>query len=142
VGGVREALEFIVSHQQPRDLVFFDIFAAPTVAYYCLLKRPYAISLHYGWQPKDWIVGKVNAAKIRTAALKPLSSQTGIWLVAETSPYARGWPPGSFPSLVPYWQQLAWRLQDLRSCSLAYITERVELFRFAPTLLLRHESRR
>jgi hypothetical protein len=142
VGGVREALEFIALHQQPRDLVFFDMFAAPTVAYYCLLKRPYAISLHYGWQPKDWIVGKLDAAKIRTAASQPLASQAGIWLVAETFPYARGWPPGSFLGVVPYWQQLVWRLEDRRSCSLAYITERVELFRFGPNLLLGHESRR
>jgi hypothetical protein len=135
VGGVREALQIIAAQHQPQDLVFCDVYAAPTVAYYRLLKKNYTLSLKYGWQPDEWIEGEVDDNKVRTMAFQSLTlREKSIWLIAETNPYARSWRPGIFPGVLLYWQKLTRHLRELRPCPKAYITGRVQLLKFGPQL--------
>ncbi len=138
MGGVREALKLIAAQQHSQDLVYCDIFAAPTVAYYRLLKRPYALSLQYGWQPEKWIEGEVNVGKINITLLR----EESIWLVAETLQYARIWQPApKFTGVLPYWQKLTEGLREVLPCLTVYINERVQLLRFSPQLALGEKSK-
>ena len=128
-GGVREALKYVAAHQQQDDLVFFDSYAASTIAYYELLGRPYARSLSYGLNPPDWIEGKISQWKIRPKEVTVfIPRDKRSWLVAETVDYARG----PLPHILPYWQRVSGALEGTHRGIGAYATNRVQVKGFEP----------
>jgi len=131
VGGVREGLQYIAAQQQSGDLVFFDTFAAPTIAYYRLLGRPYAVSLTYGLHPEDWIEGKVDDPKLQAKDVLPfIPPGRRIWLVAEAVDYVRG----PLTNTHPYWYDVAVALDTHRASISSFITERVQVVGFYPRI--------
>ena len=123
-GGVREGLKYVAAHQQQDDLVFFDSYAASTIAYYKLLGRPYARSLSYGVNPTDWIEGKMSQRKIRPKEVNGfIPRDKRSWLVAETVDYARG----PLPDPLPYWQRISVALEGTHRLIGAYATKRVQV---------------
>jgi hypothetical protein len=128
VGGVREGLQFIAARQQPGDLVFFDTYAAPTIYYYRLLGRPYAMGLSYGLPAEEWIEGKVNRRQLNHEFLMPLvPGDQGVWLLAETTDYARSPVAG----ILPYWREFGERLESERGRGQVLITDRVQVQGFS-----------
>jgi hypothetical protein len=128
-GGVREGLKYVAAHQQQGDLVFFDSYAAPTIAYYKLLGRPYARSLSYGVNPTDWIEGKMSQWQIRPEEVNGfIPRDERIWLVAETVDYARG----PLPDTKPYWNRILVALERTHRVIGAYATNRVQVEGFEP----------
>lgn len=128
VRGVREGLKFIAARQQPGDLVFFDTYAAPTIYYYRLLGRPYAMGLSYGLPAEEWIEGKVNRRHLNPEFLMPLVPEDhGVWLLAETLDYARSPVAG----VLPYWRQFGQRLGMNRGRRQVLITDRVQVQSFS-----------
>lgn len=92
VGGVREALQYIHRHQQPGDLVYFDSYAAPTIEYYRLLGRAFALELSYGLPPEECIEGNIqkkweNLSVHHFVAMMPPEKR--VWILIETIDYAR-----------------------------------------------------
>lgn len=129
VGGVREGLKYIAAHQQPGDLVFFDTFAAPTIAYYRLLGRPYAVNLSYGLQPEEWIEGRVDYHKLRPENVLPfIPPENRVWLIAEAADYVRG----SVPNNLQYWEDIVLAMGALRTPISSYVTPRVKVVGFYP----------
>ena len=128
VGGIREALEYINVHQQPGDLIFFDTYAAPTILYYRLLARPYAMNVQYGLRLEEWEEGSVKWSDIKLEDLLAMIPSDGrIWLVAETVDYARG------PVVIalPYWKKLEQGLAAQRKIIGSYISDRVQVRGFS-----------
>jgi len=129
LGGVREGLKYIAAHQQSGDLVFFDTYAAPTIAYYRLLGRPYAVNLHYGLHPEEWIEGKVDDGKLEAEDVLPfIPPGRRIWLVSETIDYVRG-PVTDVPQ---YLEDIVVSLDAHRTPISSYITDRVRVIGFYP----------
>jgi hypothetical protein len=128
VGGVREGLKYVFDRQQPGDLVFVDVYAAPTVYYYGLLNRPYARDLHYGMKPEKWIEGEVLDLTLKPEDVLPLiPSDRRVWLVAESMDYVRG-PLGK---VINYWALVEDELNANRAPMSAYITDRVRVRGFS-----------
>jgi hypothetical protein len=131
VGGVREALQFIVSHQHPQDVVLCDSYAIPTIAYYQLLNRPDAVSVRCELNVKEWSWGRVDPWQLKSERLLPLiTPEKLVWLVAETLDYARA----GVTQVLPYWQQLTERLRGERDLIACYTTERVQVWGFSRRL--------
>lgn len=128
IAGVREALQYISAHQQPGDLVFFDTFTAPTVFYYRLLGRPYAVNLRYGLKPEEWEEVKVDMENLQNEdLLAMIPADQRVWLVAETVDYARG----PVVQVLPYWKELGRSLAATRKMFWVYNSDRVQLQGFS-----------
>ncbi len=130
VGGVREGLQFVAVRQQPQDLVLGDSFALPTIAYYRLLNRPYALNLNSPLKVEEWSWGRVDPWKLKYEVLLPLISEGArVWLVGETLDYARA----GVTEVLPYWQSLTEHLSAQRKLLASYTTERVQVRGFSPS---------
>jgi len=131
VGGVRDGLKYVFDRQQPGDLVFVDVYAAPTVYYYGLLNRPYAKDLHYGMKPEKWIEGEVHDYALRPEDVLPLiPSERRVWLVAESMDYVRA----PVPIEMDYWARVEDKLDASRARIATYATERVLVIGFYPSI--------
>lgn len=129
VGGVREGLKYVYDRQQPGDLVFVDVYAAPTVYYYILLNRPYAKDLHYGMKPEKWIEGEVHDFALKPEDVLPLiPSERRVWLVAESMDSVRG----PVAKAMDYWGLVEEKLYASRAPLSAYVTDRVQVLEFSP----------
>lgn len=127
VGGVREALEFIVRHQQPKSYVICDPYAASTVACYRALQNPAAKKLIYLRPPLEWVEGKIDPGQINPGTLLlPYSSQP-VWLLAETKGYTRS----GISSLTPFATRILQYLADSRKLEFSYATSNVQAQGFA-----------
>jgi hypothetical protein len=130
VGGVREALQYIHRHQQPGDLVYFDLFAAPTIEYYRLLGRAYALELSYGLAPEEFIEGYFEK-KLKNVSphqfIDLMPSEKRVWILTETGDYARG----VFPGIHPFWKLTCRILALERTKTGFYATDRVLLQGFS-----------
>lgn len=131
VGGVRDGLKYVFDRQQPGDLVFVDVYSAPTVYYYGLLNRPYAKDLHYGMKPEKWIEGEVDDFALRPEDVLPLiPSERRVWLVAESVDYVRG----PVAQEIDYWARVEDKLDASRARIATYATERVLVIGFYPSI--------
>jgi hypothetical protein len=130
VGGVREALQYMAANWQPQDLVFFDTYSAPSIAYYRLLGRPGAGTLSFGLDVEKWIEGRVGwPDKLSPEEVWPLiPAGRQVWLVAETLDYSRGPATG----ILPYFEEMTQRLHGERELTTWYVTPRVQVRRFSP----------
>ena len=126
VGGMREALDYIAINQHPGDLVFFDAYAAPTIAYYRLIGRLSAVNLKYGLDPEGFLEGKRSYSREESLSLMPPGK--GIWLVAETMDYIRG----PVTTVAPSVSVVEKELNASRAPMSAYITDRVQVREFSP----------
>lgn len=126
VGGVREALDYIAVHQHPGDLVFFEPFAAPTIAYYRLIGHLDAVNLKYGLDPEGCSEDRWDLSPKDLLSLMPPGK--GVWLVAETG----GYTGGSETSLFYSGSVVEKELNDSRAPTSAYITDRVQVRGFSP----------
>jgi hypothetical protein len=88
-GGVREAMKFIVERNHKEDAVFCDDYSASTVTYYCLVGRPYAVSLNFLVDPEKQIEGKIVSRDIPRDLFDSVASQKRIWLISETVYYEK-----------------------------------------------------
>jgi hypothetical protein len=131
VGGVRSGLKFVYDRQQPGDLVFVDVYAAPTVYYYCLLNRPYAKDLQYGMKPENWIEGKVHDFGLKPEDVLPLiPPERRVWLVAESMDYVRG----PVVKEMDYWAMVEDELDASRARIDRYATGRVLVIGYYPSI--------
>jgi hypothetical protein len=127
VKGVREALQFVAARQNPGDIVFCDSYAAPTVLYYVITKRPYALSLNYGHDLESQIEGRVSPLELKAShILQKVPLDQRVWLVAETIEYQRV----SHPVVLPYCHDVICSLNSSRKRVMEFTNGRVKVVCF------------
>lgn len=150
MSGVREALHFIEDHQQPGDLVFCDSYASPTILYYRLIGRPYAVNLNYGMKIENQIENNFNISEFNNFC-DSIPANGRLWLVAETMGYQREKessaylrenirslirrarnlpPPDRHDWILSYWDEFIQNLKANHHLVTQYVNDRVEVYAF------------
>jgi hypothetical protein len=91
IAGVREALQFIAAHRQTGEVVLFDSYAAPTIAYYRLIGSPLVTELTFEQDPERIIeASKTYDENYPERVRSSFYSNKHVWLISETNLYTRG----------------------------------------------------